>query len=47
MNLTIFSHHKKYGKCNGNTIVVDHWLYTCIVNILHILQKYIKKDFQW
>ena len=24
MDSTIVSHHKKYGKCNGNTIVVDH-----------------------
>ena len=39
MNSTIVSHRKKYGKCNGNTIVVNHYLYTCIVNILHILQK--------
>ena len=24
MTSTIVSYHKKYGKCNGNTIAVDH-----------------------
>ena len=47
MNSTIVSHRKKYGKCNGNIIVVKIISYILVLLIFYYTTKVYKKRFSY